>query len=115
LLWHRVGPFSSRLKRVVCGQVDAADVVQGGRSTLALPWWAFARASGEVGGDGGGFLANMGLNRVGTHLKGPVTVLLVLVSHSEGGRWAGREGRGWWGTGKQMVVVVTGDMGSSHL
>ena len=31
-------------------------------------------------------LANMGLNRVGTHLKGPVTVLLVLVSHSKGGQ-----------------------------
>jgi len=101
-----VGPFSSRLKQGVRGRVDAADVVQGGRSALALPWWAFARAGGEAGGDGGALLANMGLNRVGTHLKGPVTVLLVLVSHSVGGRWAGREGRGWWGTGKQMAAVV---------
>jgi len=81
-------------------------MVQGGRSTLALPWWVLARAGGEVGGDGGGLLANMGLNRVGTHLKGPVSILLVLVGHSKGGRWAGREGRGWWGTGKQMAVVV---------
>jgi len=101
-----VGPFSSRLKRGVHGRVNAADMVQGGRSALALPWWAFARAGGEAGGDGGGLLANMGLNRVGTHLKGPVTVLLVLVGHSKGGRWAGREGRGWWGTGKQMAVVM---------
>ncbi|EDR09254.1 uncharacterized protein LACBIDRAFT_326697 [Laccaria bicolor S238N-H82] len=38
----------------------------------------------EVGGDGGGLLANMGLNRVGAHLKGPATVFLVLVGHSEG-------------------------------
>ena len=36
-------------------------------------------------------LANTGPNRVGTHLKGPMTVLLVLVGHSEGARWAGRE------------------------
>jgi len=43
---------------------------------------------------------------VGTHLKGPVTVLLVLVSHSEGARWAGREHGGWWGTRRQMAVVV---------
>jgi len=106
LLWHRVGPFSSRLKQGVHGWVDAANVVQGGRSALALPWWAFTTASGEVGGDGGGLLENMGLNRVGTHLKGPVTVLLVLVGHSKGGRWAGREGRGWWGTGKQMAAVM---------
>jgi len=101
-----VSPFLSCLKRGVHGGVNTAVMVQGGRSTLALPWWAFARASGEAGGDGGGLLANMGLNRVGTHLKGPVTILLVLVSHSEGGRWAGREGRGWWGTGKPMAVVV---------
>ena len=57
---------------------------------------AFARAGG------GGLLANTGLNRVGTHLKGPVAVLLVLVGHSEGARQAGRERGGWWGTGKQM-------------
>ena len=38
-------------------------------------------------------LANTGPNGVGTHLKGPVTVLLVLVGHSEGARWAGRERR----------------------
>ena len=50
----------------------------------------------------GGLLANMGLNRVGTHLKGPVAVLLVLIGHSEGARQAGRERKGWWGTGKQM-------------
>ena len=49
------------------------------------------RAGGEAEGDGGGLLANTGLNRVGTHLKGPVTVLLVLVGHSEGVRQAGRE------------------------
>ena len=54
MLWHRVHLFSSRLKRGVRGQVDAADMVRGGRSALALPWWAFARAGGEVGGDGGG-------------------------------------------------------------
>jgi hypothetical protein len=29
---------------------------------------------------------------VGTHLKGPGTVLLVLVGHREGARWGGREG-----------------------
>ena len=82
---------SSHLKRGVHGRVDAADVARGRRSTLALPWWAFARASGEAGGDGVGLLANMGLIRVGDHLKGPVTVLLVLVGHGEGARWAGRE------------------------
>jgi len=38
-------------------------------------------------------LVNVGLERVGTHLKGPVTILLVLVGHSEGATWAGR---GWW-------------------
>ena len=67
-----------------------------------MPWWVFARAGGEAEGDGGGLLANMGLNRVGTHLKGPVAVLLVLISHSKGARQAGREREGWWGTGKQM-------------
>ena len=46
-----------------------------------------------VRGDGGGLLANPGLDRVGTHLRVPVTVLLVLVGHSEGARWAGRERR----------------------
>ena len=59
-------------------------------------------AGGEAEGDGGGLLANTGLNRVGTHLKGPVTILLVLVSHSKSARQAGREHGGWWGTGKQM-------------
>ena len=44
----------------------------------------------------------MGLNRVGTHLKAPMAVLLVLIGHSKGARQAGRECRGWWGTGKQM-------------
>jgi len=33
----------------------------------------FTSTGGEAGGDGGGLLANMGLNRVGTHLKGPAT------------------------------------------
>ena len=88
------------------GQVDAANVARGERSTLALPWWAFARAGGEARGDGGGLLANTGPNGVGTHLKGPVTVLLVLVGHSEGARWAGRERGGRWGTRRQMAVVV---------
>ena len=97
-----VGRFLSRLKRGVRGRVDAANVAQGGRRALALPWWVFTRASGEAEGDGGGLLANTGLNRVGTHLKGPVAVLLVLVGHSEGVRQAGRARGGWWGTGKQM-------------
>ena len=92
----------SRLKRGVRGRVDAANVAQGGRRALALLWWVFARAGGEAEGDGGGLLANMGLNRVGTHLKGPVAVLLVLVGRSEGARQAGRACGGWWGTGKQM-------------
>ena len=43
---------------------------------------------------------------MGTHLKGPVTVLLVLVGHSEGARWAGREHGGWLGMHRQMAVVV---------
>ena len=94
----------SRLKRDVRGWVDAANVAQDGRRAPALPWWAFARAGGEAESGGGGFLANTGLNRVGTHLKGLVTVLLVLVGHSEGVRQAGRE-RGRWGTGHAMVVM----------
>ena len=69
-----------------------------------MPWWAFTRAGGEVQCDGGGLLANTGSNRVGTHLKGPMTILLVLVSHSEGARWAGRERGG--GTRRQMAVVL---------
>ena len=84
------------------GRVDAANMAQGGRRAPALPWWAFARAGGEAEGDGGGLLANTGLNKVETHLNWPVTVLLVLVGHSEGARQAGRERGGWWGTGKQM-------------
>ena len=68
----------SRSKWGVRGRVDAANVAQGGRRALALPWWTFTRAGGEAEGDGGGLLANMGLNRVGTHLKGPVAILLVL-------------------------------------
>ena len=91
-----VGRFLSRLKRGVRGRVDAANVAQGGRRAPALPWWAFARAGG------GGLLADTGLNKVGTHLKGPMAVLLVLVGHSEGARQAGRERGGWSGTGKQM-------------
>ena len=84
-----------------------------------MPWWAFARAGSEARGDGGGLLANTGPNGVGTHLKGPMTVLLVLVGHSEGARWAGRE----WGVGHTQAdgggggdekAVVTGDMGSSR-
>ena len=57
-----VGQFLSRLKRGVRGRVDAANVAQGGRHAPAWPWWAFARAGGEAEGDGGGLLANMGLN-----------------------------------------------------
>ena len=76
----------SRLKRGVGGRVDAANVAQGERRAPTLPWWAFARAGSEAEGDGGGLLANTGLNRVGTHLKGPVAVLLVLIGHSEGAR-----------------------------
>ena len=52
----------SRSKWGVRGRVDAANVAQGGRHTLALPWWVFARAGGEAEGDGGGLLANTGLN-----------------------------------------------------
>ena len=47
-----------------------------------------------VQGHGGGLLANAGSDRVGTQLKGPVTILLVLFHHSEGARWAGKEHRG---------------------
>ena len=82
-----------------------------------MPWWALARAGGEVQCDGGGLLANTGPNGVGTHLKGPMTVLLVLVSHSKGARWAGRESRGGGadgGGGGDERAVVTGDMGSSR-
>ena len=89
-----MGRFLSRLKRGVRGRVDAANVAQGGRRALALPWWAFARAGGEAEGDGGGLLANTGLNRVGTHLKGPVAVLLVLVGHSKSARQEERAGGG---------------------
>ena len=46
----------------MCGQVDAANVAQGGRRAPALPLWAFAMAVGEAEGDGGGLLANTGLN-----------------------------------------------------
>ena len=92
------------MKQGVCGWVDTANVAQGGGHTMALPWWAFTRAGGEAESGGGGLLANTGLNRVGTHLKGPVAVLLVLVGHSEGARQAGRE-RGRWGTGNAMVVM----------
>ena len=93
----------SRLKRDVRGWVDAANMAQDGR----CPWWAIAKAGG------GGLLANTGLNRVGTHLKGPMTILLVLVSHSKGVRQAGRE-HGRWGTGNAKKTVVTGDMGPSR-
>ena len=101
-----VGRFLSCLKRGVRGRVDAANVAQGGRRALALPWWTFARAGGEAEGDGGGLLANMGLNRVGTHLKGPVAVLWVLVGHSEGARQAERACRRWWGRQGNVVVVM---------
>jgi hypothetical protein len=55
---------------------------------LMQPTWC------EVGGapwlcPGGWVVSKYG---VGTHLKGPGTILLVLVGHSEGARWAGREG-----------------------
>ena len=70
----------------------------------------FARAGG------GGLLANTGLNRVGTHLKGPMAVLLVLVGHSKGARQAGRECGGGGAQaskcdGGDEKTVVTGDMG----
>ena len=48
-----VGQFLSHLKWGMHGQVDAANVAQGGRHVPALPWWAFARAGGEAEGDGG--------------------------------------------------------------
>ena len=60
-----VGRFLSRLKRGMCGRVDTANVAQGGRRAPALPWWAFASTGGEAEGDGGGLLANTGLNRGG--------------------------------------------------
>ena len=86
-------------------------MAQGGRRTLALPWWVFTRAGGEREGDGGGLLANTGLNRVGTHLKGPVTILLVLVSHSKvQGRQEESAGGGW----AQASKCDGGDE-SSHL
>ena len=47
----------------MCGRVNTANVAQSGRCALALPWWAFARAGGEAEDDGGGLLANTGLNR----------------------------------------------------
>ena len=91
-------------------------MAQGGRRAPALPWWAFARAGGEAEGDGGGLLANTGLNKVETHLNWPVTVLLVLVGHSEGARQAGRERGGSKCDGGDEKTVVTGDMdtGSSR-
>jgi len=46
----------------VHGQVDAANMAQGGKSALALPWWVFTRAGGEARGDGSGLLANKGPN-----------------------------------------------------
>ena len=92
----------SCLKQGVHSQVDTANMAQGRRSAPALPWWAFTRDGSEAEGDGGGLLANTGLNRVRTCLKGPVTILLVLVGHSEGAWRTGREHGGWWGTGKQM-------------
>ena len=81
-------------------------MAQGGRHALALPWWAFTRAGGEAEGDCGGLLANTGLNKVGTHLKGPVAILLVLVSHSEGARWARREHGEVVGHRQANVMVV---------
>ena len=84
-----------------------------------MPWWAFTRASGEAGGDGGGLLANMGLIRVGDHLKGPMTVLLVLVSHGRGcevGRkraQAVRHRQANGGGCGDEKAVMTGDMRSS--
>ena len=62
-------------------------------------------------------LVNTGLNGVGTHLKGPMTVLLVLVGHSEGARWAGRESGGGGadgGGGGDERAVVTGDNREWH-
>ena len=56
------GCICRRLKRGVHGRVDAANMAQGGRRAPALPWWAFARAGGDAEGDGGGLLANTGLN-----------------------------------------------------
>ena len=63
------------------------------RKVGGAPWLCpGGRSPGPVvQGNGGGLLANPGLDRVGTHLRVPVTVLLVLVVHSEGARWAGRE------------------------
>lgn len=63
-------------------------------------------------------LANVGPDKVGTHLQGQVTVLLVFVGHSEGARRAGRECRGAaaqaWGNGGggggDEKVVVMGDI-----
>ena len=60
-----VGRFLSHLKRGMCGRVNTANMAQGGRRAPALPWWAFASAGGEAEGDGGGLLANTGLNRGG--------------------------------------------------
>ena len=65
LTWHKVG--------------GAPRLYTGGRSPGLV-------VRQEAEGDGGGLLANTGLNRVRTHLKGPAAVLLVLVGHSEGAR-----------------------------
>src|SRR6266702_2914925 len=55
------------------------------REVGGAPWLCpGGRSPGPaVQGDGGGLLANPGPDRVGTHLRVPVTVLLVLVGHSE--------------------------------
>ena len=57
---------------------------------------------GEARGNGSGLLANTGPDGVETHLKGPTTVLLVLVGHRRGARWQEES----MGTRRQMVVVM---------
>jgi hypothetical protein len=65
-------------------------------------------ASSELRGDGGGLFANAVPDRVGTHLKGLVTVLLVFVGHNEGMRWAGRERGAQTPANGQMAMMVVG-------
>ena len=82
LLWHG-GPI---LVTFEAGCAWSSRCSQRGTRWEACPGFALVgvrQGCGEAEGDGGGMLANTGLNRVGTHLKGPVTILLVLVGHGE--------------------------------
>jgi hypothetical protein len=47
------GPFLVTFVAKCAWSGQAANVVRRGRSALALPWWVFARTSGEAQGNGG--------------------------------------------------------------